>query len=35
MFDGKKETVSITTFKVWPFTSDIIIRTEDGKVLSA
>ena len=35
MSDGKKETVSITTFKKWPFANDFRIETEDGKVLSA
>ena len=35
MSNGNKETVSITTFKKWPFTNDFRIETEDGKVLSA
>ena len=35
MSDGKRETLSITTFKKWPFASDFRIETEDGKVLSA
>ena len=35
MSDGKKETVSITTFKKWPFGNDFRIETEHGKVLSA
>ena len=33
--DGKKETISITTFKKWPFANDFRIETKDGKVLSA
>ena len=33
--DGKKETISTTTFKKWPFANDFRIETEDGKVLSA
>ena len=35
MPDGKKETVSITTFKKWPFANDFGIETEDCKVLPA
>ena len=35
MSDGKKETISITTFKKWPFANDFRIETEGGKVLSA
>ena len=34
MSDGKKETVSITTFKNWPFANDFKIEIEDGKFLS-
>ena len=34
MSSGKKETVSITNFKKWPFANDFRIETEDGKVLS-
>ena len=34
MSDGKKETVSITTFKIWLFANDFK-ETKDGKVLSA
>ena len=33
MFEGKKETVSITTFKKWPFANDFRIETEYGKDL--
>ena len=33
--DGKKEKISITTFKKWPFMNDSRIETEDGQVLSA
>ena len=32
---GKKETVSITTFKKWPFSNDFRIETEDVESLSA
>ena len=32
---SKKETVSIGTFKKWPFHSDFEIRCEDGKVVAA
>ena len=35
MSDGKKETISITTFKKWPFANDFRIETEDRKVPSA
>ena len=35
MSSGKKETVSITTLKIWSFASDFTIKTEDWKVLSA
>ena len=35
MSDGKKETLSITTLKKWPFVNDFRTETEDGKVLSA
>ena len=35
MFDGKKETVSTTTFKKWTFANDFRIENEGGKVLSA
>ena len=35
MSNGKKETVSITTFKKWPFANDFRIETKYGKVLSA
>ena len=35
MLVGKKETISITTFKKWPFSNDFRIETEDGKSLSA
>ena len=35
MSDGKKETVSINTFKKRPFVNDFRIEIEDGKVLSA
>ena len=33
MFDGKIDTVSITTFKKWTFVDDFRIETEGGKVL--
>lgn len=32
---SKQETVSVSTFKKWPFHSDFLIETEDGKVKSA
>ena len=35
MFNGKKETVSATTFKKWLFKNEFRIETEDGQVLSA
>ena len=35
MSHGKKEIVSITTFKLWTFTDDLRIETKNGKVLSA
>ena len=35
MSDGKKETISITTFKKWTLANDFRIKTKDGKVLSA
>ena len=35
MSNGKKETVSITIFKKWPFANEFRIETKDGKVLSA
>ena len=35
MSDGKKETISITTFEKRPFTNDFRIETEDGNALSA
>ena len=35
MSDGEKETISISTFKTWPFPNDSRIEMEDGKVLSA
>ena len=31
MSDGKRETVSITTFKKWPFANDFRTETEEGK----
>ena len=35
MSDGKKETVSITTFKKWTFADNYRIETEGTKVLSS
>ena len=35
MSNGKKETISITTFKTWIFADDFRIETKGGKVLSA
>ena len=35
MSGGKKETITVTTFKKLPFMSDFRIETEDGKLLSA
>ena len=35
MSNGKKETISITTFKTWIFAADFRIETKGGKVLSA
>ena len=34
VFDGQKETASITTFKKSPFANDFKIESEDEKVLS-
>ena len=34
MSDGKKETISINTFKKWQFANDFRIETKNGKVLS-
>ena len=34
MPDGKKETLSITTFKKWPFANEFRIETKDGRFLS-
>ena len=35
MLVGKKETISITTFKKWPLSIDFRIETEDQESLSA
>ena len=35
MSKAKQETVSISTFKKWPFEKDFIIECENGKVTSA